>query len=145
GDRVAADVDLSLPPDCVAVSGRQDKLLQSGQLRRPFAVLIRIVFPCERTMAVAASRCSPPRSHCCSRPARLMRTRRLDCRPRTLTCRRRAPTAPRQAGPPALPTPSVDRADPVAVYREWWAAVQDAFARGEPDYPALAIYGVDPI
>jgi len=45
----------------------------------------------------------------------------------------------------ALPTPSVDRADPVAVYREWWAAVQDAFARGEPDYPALAIYGVDPI
>jgi hypothetical protein len=70
-------------------------------------------------------------------------------------------TAPLPPGNPELPTsgaghttaaeaetasvPAVNRTDPLAVYREWWAAVQAAFAHGDADYPPLAIYGVDPI
>lgn len=42
-------------------------------------------------------------------------------------------------------SPGVDRADPLAVYRAWWTALQDAYAAGNPDEPALAEYGVDPI
>jgi hypothetical protein len=42
-------------------------------------------------------------------------------------------------------SPTVDRTNLLAVYRGWWAAVQEAFARGEPDYPALDTFGLDPI
>jgi hypothetical protein len=48
---------------------------------------------------------------------------------------------------PAPPTtaPPVNRADLLTVYRMWWRAVQEAFARGDSAYPDLALYGVDPI
>ncbi len=57
------------------------------------------------------------------------------------------PGAGRSAGghTPPLATPSADRTDPLVVYRGWWTAVQEAFAHGRRDYPALAVHGVDPI
>jgi hypothetical protein len=39
----------------------------------------------------------------------------------------------------------VDRSDPLAVYRAWWAAVQRALASADPAFPDLASYGVDPL
>jgi hypothetical protein len=49
--------------------------------------------------------------------------------------------------PAPAPTPSraANRADLLTVYRSWWGAVQEAFARGDSTYPALALYAVEPI
>jgi hypothetical protein len=54
-------------------------------------------------------------------------------------------TTGRALAPVATPTQAVNRADPLEVYRGWWRAVQEAFARGDSSYPGLATYGVDPI
>jgi hypothetical protein len=43
------------------------------------------------------------------------------------------------------PPPRVDRSDPLAVYRAWWAAVQRALASADPAFPDLASYAVDPL
>jgi hypothetical protein len=50
------------------------------------------------------------------------------------------------ATPTSVPTtPGVDRGDALAVYRAWWKAVEEAFARGDATYADLAAYGADPI
>lgn len=49
------------------------------------------------------------------------------------------------ATPGGSTAPGVNRADPVAVYRAWWGAVQVALATGSPDSPDLATYALDPI
>lgn len=57
-----------------------------------------------------------------------------------------ATATPAPSTPPARPTtPVVDRGDVLAVYRAWWTAVQEAFARGDATDADLMRYGVDPI
>jgi hypothetical protein len=41
--------------------------------------------------------------------------------------------------------PTVDRANPMTVYRGWWKALQDAYAAGDSTGAELAVYGADPI
>ena len=59
------------------------------------------------------------------------------------------PSGPASGSPTgsAAPTtrPGVDRSDPLAVYRAWWAAVQRALASADPTLPDLASYAVDPL
>jgi hypothetical protein len=45
----------------------------------------------------------------------------------------------------ATSTPAVDHGDVLAVYQGWWAALERAYAAGDPDDPALAEWAVDPI
>jgi hypothetical protein len=55
-------------------------------------------------------------------------------------------TGPASSAPAAAPsTPTVNRADPMVVYRGWWKALQDAYAAGDSTGPELALYGADPI
>lgn len=49
------------------------------------------------------------------------------------------------AGATPTPTATVDRTDPLAVYRGWWTALQAAYATGDAEDPVLADYAVDPI
>jgi hypothetical protein len=46
---------------------------------------------------------------------------------------------------PPSPTPSLNRGDMMTVYRAWWKAVEEAFAKGDSTDPDLALYGADPI
>jgi hypothetical protein len=59
------------------------------------------------------------------------------------------PTSPTAPATPATPTAGstaeVDRTDVLAVYTAWWAVLETAYAKGDPDAPALAEYAVDPI
>lgn len=49
------------------------------------------------------------------------------------------------AATPTSTAPAVNRADPMAVYRAWWKALQDAYAAGDSTWKDLAVYGIDPI
>ena len=61
------------------------------------------------------------------------------------------PTTSAAAGAAASPRPTASaaatpgRTDVLVVYRDWWTALQTAYAAGDADDPALARYAVDPI